>query len=230
MGARCATSPPPPSARPACRRNGVQGMMVIARPRPGRADRAAGGAACVRAERSVSGHQARPRRPDPGGRGRRAGRARGGRASKASRSPRRVCARACSSSACSSERDPPLFERRAPRERAQPRRPATTWTSPTPRHVATLALGDVRRARAPGPARRRSARARAAVGCLRAARHRHVRRLRRPPQALALPDPQRRAAGFSPVEVAIIAQAARYHRKGMPEPGPAGGAVRRGRR
>ncbi len=26
--------------------------------------------------------------------------------------------------------------------------------------------------------------------------------------------------GFSPVEVAIIAQAARYHRKGMPEPGP----------
>jgi len=28
--------------------------------------------------------------------------------------------------------------------------------------------------------------------------------------------------GFSPVEVAIIAQAARYHRKGMPEPGPLG--------
>ena len=26
--------------------------------------------------------------------------------------------------------------------------------------------------------------------------------------------------GFSPVEVAMIAQAARYHRKGMPEPGP----------
>ncbi len=26
--------------------------------------------------------------------------------------------------------------------------------------------------------------------------------------------------GFSPIEVAIIAQAARYHRKGMPEPGP----------
>jgi exopolyphosphatase/guanosine-5'-triphosphate,3'-diphosphate pyrophosphatase len=26
--------------------------------------------------------------------------------------------------------------------------------------------------------------------------------------------------GFSPLEVAIIAQAARYHRKGMPEPGP----------
>ena len=28
--------------------------------------------------------------------------------------------------------------------------------------------------------------------------------------------------GFTPVEVAIIAQAARYHRKGMPEPGPDG--------
>jgi len=26
--------------------------------------------------------------------------------------------------------------------------------------------------------------------------------------------------GFSPVEVAIVAQAARYHRKGMPDPGP----------
>jgi exopolyphosphatase/guanosine-5'-triphosphate,3'-diphosphate pyrophosphatase len=26
--------------------------------------------------------------------------------------------------------------------------------------------------------------------------------------------------GFTPVEVAIIAQAARYHRKGLPEPGP----------
>jgi exopolyphosphatase/guanosine-5'-triphosphate,3'-diphosphate pyrophosphatase len=28
--------------------------------------------------------------------------------------------------------------------------------------------------------------------------------------------------GFSPTEVAIVAQAARYHRKGMPEPGPLG--------
>ncbi len=32
--------------------------------------------------------------------------------------------------------------------------------------------------------------------------------------------------GYSPIEVAIVAQAARYHRKGMPDPGPAGGAVR----
>ena len=36
--------------------------------------------------------------------------------------------------------------------------------------------------------------------------------------------------GFSPVEMAIIAQAARYHRKGMPDARAAGGAVRRGRR
>ena len=28
--------------------------------------------------------------------------------------------------------------------------------------------------------------------------------------------------GFTPIEVAIIAQAARYHRKGLPEPGPLG--------
>ncbi len=32
--------------------------------------------------------------------------------------------------------------------------------------------------------------------------------------------------GYSPVEVAIIAQAARYHRKGMPEPGPLAALVR----
>ena len=36
--------------------------------------------------------------------------------------------------------------------------------------------------------------------------------------------------GFTPVETAIIAQAARYHRKGMPVPGADGGAVRGGRR
>ena len=33
--------------------------------------------------------------------------------------------------------------------------------------------------------------------------------------------------GFAPAEVAIIAQAARYHRKGMPGARAAGGAVRR---
>ena len=35
--------------------------------------------------------------------------------------------------------------------------------------------------------------------------------------------------GFTPVETAIIAQAARYHRKGMPAAGPMARAVRRGR-
>ena len=61
-------------------------------------------------------------------------------------------------------------------------------------HVARLALGMWD---ALGEARRaplRPARARPAVGGGDAARHRHRGRLRRPPQALALPDPQRRAA------------------------------------
>ena len=61
-------------------------------------------------------------------------------------------------------------------------------------HVAPLALGMWD---ALGEARRaplRPARARPAVGGGDAARHRHRGRLRRPPQALALPDPQRRAA------------------------------------
>jgi exopolyphosphatase/guanosine-5'-triphosphate,3'-diphosphate pyrophosphatase len=36
--------------------------------------------------------------------------------------------------------------------------------------------------------------------------------------------------GFSPTEVAIVAQAARYHRKGMPEPGPLGALFEEGDR
>ena len=36
--------------------------------------------------------------------------------------------------------------------------------------------------------------------------------------------------GYSPIEIAIIAQAARYHRKGMPEPGPLAALFGRGRR
>jgi exopolyphosphatase / guanosine-5'-triphosphate,3'-diphosphate pyrophosphatase len=34
--------------------------------------------------------------------------------------------------------------------------------------------------------------------------------------------------GFSPIEVAIVAQAARYHRKGLPEPGPLGALFEEG--
>ena len=64
------------------------------------------------------------------------------------------------------------------------------------RHVAALALGMFDELAQPRPARRRRARARAAVGGEHAARHRHVGRLRRPSQALALSDPQRRAAGL----------------------------------
>ena len=65
-------------------------------------------------------------------------------------------------------------------------------------HVARLALelwDALGRAR---PARLRPARARPAVVGGDAARHRHGRRLRRPPQALALPDPQRRPARLHP--------------------------------
>jgi exopolyphosphatase/guanosine-5'-triphosphate,3'-diphosphate pyrophosphatase len=36
--------------------------------------------------------------------------------------------------------------------------------------------------------------------------------------------------GFSPTEVAIVAQAARYHRKGMPDPGPLGALFKEGDR
>ena len=136
------------------------------------------------------------------------------------RPPRRGCARECSSSACWPARGfRPLFEdvRRASVLNLAARyHPDLTHT----RHVAALALGHVRRARAARGARGRRARARTAVGGQHAARHRHGPRLRRPSQALALSDPQRRTAGVPPVEVAIIAQAARYHRKGMPEPGP----------
>ena len=63
-------------------------------------------------------------------------------------------------------------------------------------HVARLALDAVGRARPRPACTRRPARARAAVGGGDAARHRHGGRLRRPPQALALPDPQRRPAGL----------------------------------
>ncbi len=92
---------------------------------------------------------------------------------------------------------------------------------PHTRHVAALALGHVRRA---GAARACTRAIRASASCLWAAcmlhdigmsidyddHHKHSRYL-----ILngGLP-------GFAPVETAIIAQAARYHRKGMPSPGP----------
>ncbi len=83
--------------------------------------------------------------------------------------------------------------RRARGVGAQPRRPVP------PRGRAHRArrearAGDLGRARGRRRAPRPRRRARAAVGRGDPARHRHGRRLRRPPQALALPDPQRRPA------------------------------------
>ncbi len=89
-------------------------------------------------------------------------------------------------------RDPPLFNNV---RRASVRNLAAEYDQDNAHtnHVAELALTmwDALGSRRPG-------RARAAVGGGDAARHRHVDRLRRPPQALALPDPQRRPAGLLP--------------------------------
>ena len=57
---------------------------------------------------------------------------------------------------------------------------------------------DLRRAGAAGPAARRPARARAAVGRRDAPRRRRDGGLQRPPQARLLPDPERRPAGLRP--------------------------------
>ena len=95
------------------------------------------------------------------------------------------------------------------------------------RHVAALALGMfdelAQLGLHHGDAREREL----LVGGLHAARHRHVRRLRRPPQALALSDPQRRPAG-------LLADRGRDDRPGRPlspqgdaGPGAAGSPVRR---
>ena len=89
--------------------------------------------------------------------------------------------------------------RRAPRERRQPRRPVRDGprAQPARRPRRAPRARALRRAGRRGRARRRPGRARAAVGRGAAARHRHDRRLRRPPQALALPRPQRRPARAS---------------------------------
>ena len=65
-------------------------------------------------------------------------------------------------------------------------------------HVARLSLELWDALAAAGRPPRRPEGARAAVGDGDAPRHRHRGRLRRPPQALALPDPQRRPAGLQP--------------------------------
>ena len=87
-------------------------------------------------------------------------------------------------------------------------------------HVARLALELFDELAAAGLHPGEQRRARAAVGVGAAARHRDDDRLRRPPQALALPRPQRGLPGYAQREVALIGQAVRYHRKGMPSLGP----------
>ena len=88
---------------------------------------------------------------------------------------------------------PAAVRGRAPRRGPQPRRAVRRRLRPHRARRAARAR-DVGRARRGRRAPLRPARARAAVGGGDAARHRHRGRLRRPPQALALPDPQRRAA------------------------------------
>jgi exopolyphosphatase/guanosine-5'-triphosphate,3'-diphosphate pyrophosphatase len=94
-------------------------------------------------------------------------------------------------------------------------------------HVARLALGLFDDLAAAGL---RPARARAAVGRVHRPRHRRRGRLRRPPQALALPRPQRRPARLQPAR-------GRADRPGRPLPpqgharrGAVRGAPRQGRR
>ena len=90
-------------------------------------------------------------------------------------------------------RDPPLFE---DVRRHSVLNLAATYDTDFAHveHVARLALGMWDALGEAGVHPGDAARARAPVGGGDAARHRHGGRLRRPPQALALPDPQRRAA------------------------------------
>ena len=213
--ARCATSPPPRSARPAGRRVRRPGLHRSRATRSTSSSRSSPSCRPPSAA-GVAGHQAGARRPHPRRarswsqrrpRRRRLRRHRGHRGGPARGRLLRALPRA---------RRPPLFDdvRRASvvNLAAQYECPTTTRTSSTsPTRARAL-----RRARSRRRAPRRPGRARAAVGGGDAARHRHDDRLRRPPQALALPHPQRGPARLRAREVALIAQAVRYHRKGMP--------------
>ncbi len=215
----------PRHRRPARRGSAFQRRTGNARAARGarRARGAARGAARRRAQHDPR-RQAGARRPDPRRGDRRAGSPPGGRL----RRPRgdrggaargRVLRAPAWPAGAAAVRGSQAHERDEPGDPLQRRRRAHP-----PRRRA--GAGDVRRARPARVARRRRARARAAVGGLHAARHRHVRRLRRPPQALALPDSQRRSAG-------LHAGRGRDDRAGRPlspqgdaRPGAAGGAVR----
>ena len=140
------------------------------------------------------------------------------------RSPRRGCARASSSSACSGGRRAATGDRRCSRTSAT--RACSTWPhqyavdAAHTEHVATLALGMFDELAALGlhegdPRERELLWAACMLHDIGMSidyddHHKHSRYL-----ILngGLP-------GFAPVETAIIAQSARYHRKGMPSPGP----------
>ena len=159
-----------------------------------RADRALRRADRGRARRRAR-DQVRARRPDPRRRARHRHRDGGGRLRRCSRPPTPACARACSSRRCSASR---RWSRTC--AAATVRNLAAQYDTDFAHaeHVARLALELWDALAAAGAAPRRPEGARAAVGDRDAARHRHRGRLRRPPQALALPDPQRRPAGLQP--------------------------------
>ena len=228
--APCATSPPPRSARRGCRPTACRAWSST----PRRSTSSSSGwRRCRPPSGERAGRQAGPRGPDPGGSGGGAGRAARRAAStrlEATEAGLREGVFFERLLAGGASRRPPAVRGRAPRERARTSRRATTSTSRTPNTWRRSRSGMFDELAPPRAARRRPARARAAVGGVHAARHRHVGRLRRPPQALALSDPQRRPAG-------LLAGGGRDHRagralspQGHARPGAAGGAVRRGRR
>ena len=122
--------------------------------------------------------------------------------------------------------DPPLFE--------DVRRASVLnlahqyhWDAVHTEHVGTLALADVRHARDGRPARGRPRGARAALGRGDAPRRRRRGGLRRPPQALALPDPQRRAARVHPARGGADRADGPVSPQGRPEHPRRGPAARR---
>ena len=119
--------------------------------------------------------------------------------------------------------------RRAPRDRAEPRRAVprrTTRTSSTSRGWRSACSTSSPR-RACTPATRPSA---SCCGPRHAARHRDDGRLRRPPQALALPVLNAGLPGFDPREVALIGQAVALPPQGHARRSGRCRAARRGRR
>ena len=219
--ARSATWPPPPSATSRCPRSGVQGFVIAReeldalverarraarRPsaakfpgiKPSRGDIILAGAIVVQTVMEVGGFD--------GDRGHRGRPARG----RLLRAPPR--------------RRPAAVRRRAPRERRSTSPRSTAMRperNPHVAHVAQLALGLFDELAAAGLHDGDAVERELLWAARAAARHRHDGRLRRPPQALALPRPQRRPAR-------LRAARGRAHRPGRALP-PQGHARRSAR-